>query len=300
MWETVTEQWNTSQLNWRDLLTILVLWLLIYQGFRFLRMTRGARVLAGLVATWVLLTLLSELFDLYLVSWILKGASVFLALALVVIFQPELRRAVVELGSYRLFSSFNEGAKEATEKLADIAQLLSNKRTGALIAIHRGIDLKPIMETGVMLDCRMSEAIIHTIFYPSTALHDGGMVLRLRDEKILAAGCVFPLNQSEFEDRSIGLRHRAAMGVTEESDAIAVVVSEETGQISLAFDGKLERNLKPEALRERLNELMFDNDGDDDDDDDDHEAGADGAGAGGGANAESKKAAASRRNKNDE
>lgn len=254
--------------NWRDGLTILILWWVVYQGYRFFHATPGARVLTGLIAAWIVLTLLSEILDLTLVSWVLKSVSVFLAVAMVVIFQPELRRAVTELGSYRLFSSFNEGAKEATEKLAETVQLLSNKRIGALIAIQRGMDLKPLHETGVELDCRMSEAIIHTIFYPNTALHDGGMVLRLRDERILAAGCVFPLNQREFADRSIGLRHRAAMGVTEESDAIAIVVSEETGAISLAFNGNLERNLKAEALRERLNELLFDGDSDADDDDD--------------------------------
>lgn len=267
MWESLTEHLKLNQFDWRDGLTILVLWVLVYQAYRFLQVTRGVKVLTGLVAAWILLTLVSELLDLYLVSWILKGASVFLVVALVVIFQPELRRAVAELGSYRLFSSFNEGAIEATEKLADIAELLSNKRIGALIAVQRGIDLKPIMETGVLLDCLMSEAIMHTIFFPSTPLHDGGVVLRLRDERILAAGCVFPLNQREFEDRSIGLRHRAAMGVTEESDAIAVVVSEETGHISLAFDGKLERNLKREALRERLNDLLFESDGESEADD---------------------------------
>ena len=272
MWEYLTDHLKLNQFDWRDGLTILVLWVLVYQAYRFLQVTRGVKVLAGMVAAWILLTLVSELLDLYLVSWILKGASVFLAVTLVVIFQPELRRAVAELGSYRLFSSFNEGAIEATEKLADIAELLSNKRIGALIAVQRGIDLKPIMETGVILDCLMSEAMIHTIFFPSTPLHDGGVVLRLRDERILAAGCVFPLNQREFEDRSIGLRHRAAMGVTEESDAIAVVVSEETGHISLAFDGKLERHLKRDALRERLNDLLFESDSEAEGEDQGHDA----------------------------
>ena len=269
MLETITQALGNGvdfvYTNWRDGLTILILWVAVYQGYRFFHATPGARILTGLIAAWIVLTLLSEILELTLVSWVLKSVSVFLAVAMVVIFQPELRRAVTELGSYRLFSSFNEGAKEATEKLSEIVQLLSNKRIGALIAIQRGMDLKPLNETGVELDCRRSEAIIHTIFYPSTALHDGGMVLRLRDERILAAGCVFPLNQREFSDRSIGLRHRAAMGVTEESDAIAIVVSEETGTISLAFNGNLERNLKAEALRERLNELLFSGDSDDDD-----------------------------------
>jgi len=231
---------------------------IIYYGYVFFHATRGARIFTGLVAVWIALTLLSEILKLVVIGWILRSVSVFIVVAMVVIFQPELRRALAELGSNRLFSRFSgEGDQEFIENLCEIVGLLSKKRVGALVAIERGIELKPYLETGVALDCLLSKEILQTIFHTNTALHDGGVVIRLRDERILGAGCVFPLHQQELQDRSIGLRHRAGMGISEESDALAIVVSEETGHISVAFDGELERNLKPEALRERLDELLF-------------------------------------------
>ncbi len=243
---------------WRDAVSILILWVMLYYGYVFFHATRGARIFTGLVAVWIALTLLSELLKLVVIGWILKSVSVFIVVAMVVIFQPELRRALAELGSNRLFSRFGaEGDQEFIENLCEIVGLLSKKRVGALVAIERDIELKPYLETGVALDCLLSKEIIQTIFHSNTALHDGGLIIRLRDERIMGAGCVFPLHQRELKDRSIGLRHRAGLGISEESDALAIVVSEETGHISLAFDGKLERNLKPEALRERLDDLLF-------------------------------------------
>ncbi|MCB1234042.1 MAG: diadenylate cyclase CdaA [Verrucomicrobiae bacterium] len=245
--------------HWRDSLEILLLWAIIYQSYRYFRATRGARIFTGLVGIWIGLTLMSELLSLDVIGWLLKSFSVFLAVALVVIFQPELRRALAELGSHRWFSSFSpEVQREFTEKLSSMVESLSKKRIGALIAIQRGIDLKPYLETGVPLDSRLSSELLQTIFHPGTPLHDGGAVLRIGDERIIGAGCVFPLNQREISDRGVGLRHRAAMGITEESDAIAIVVSEETGAVSLSVEGALERNLDREELSERLNELLHD------------------------------------------
>jgi diadenylate cyclase len=244
--------------HWGDAIEILILWVIFYYGYVFFHATRGARIFTGLVSGWIALTLLSELLELEVIGWILKGVSVFIVIAMVVIFQPELRRALAELGSHRLFSRFSsEADQEFIENLCETIGLLSKKRVGALVAIERAIELKPYLETGVAMDCLLSREIIQTIFHSNTALHDGGVIIRLRDERILAAGCVFPLHQQELQDRSIGLRHRAGMGITEEADAIAIVVSEETGNISLAFDGKLERNLKLEALKERIDELLF-------------------------------------------
>ncbi|MCL4103644.1 UNVERIFIED_CONTAM: hypothetical protein GTU68_059723 [Idotea baltica] len=196
---------------------------------------------------------------------LLAYVSIFLPVALVVIFQPELRRALAELGSHKLFSSFSEQARtEFTEKLVEIAESLSHRRVGALIAIQRSIDLKQYLETGVEMDSRLSTELVSTIFYSGTTLHDGGMIVRLGDERILGAGCVFPLTQREMSDRSVGLRHRASMGITEESDAIALVVSEETGRISIATEGKLEADLSEDELRDRLRELFFVEDEDED------------------------------------
>lgn len=252
--------------HWRHGLEILLLWFIIYQSYRYFRATRGARIFTGLVGGWIALTMLSSALDLNVIGWILEKIAVFLAVALVVIFQPELRRALAELGSHSWFSSFGGAAQqELTEELCDIVRILSRKRIGALIAIQRGIDLRQYLETGVNLDCHINSEIIQTVFHSGTPLHDGGMIVRLSDERILGAGCVFPLNQRELGDRAIGLRHRAAMGITEESDAIAIVVSEETGGISLAHEGSLDRALKPADLHARLTELLFDDEDDEDD-----------------------------------
>jgi len=244
--------------HWRDAVSIGILWFILYYGYVFFHATRGARIFTGLVGGWIALTLVSELLELVVIGWILKSVSVFIVIAMVVIFQPELRRALAELGSHRLFSRFSvEADHEFIGNLCEIIGWLSQKRVGALVAIERDIELKPYLETGVELDCLLSREIVQTIFHPNTALHDGGTIIRLRDERILGAGCVFPLHQQEMKDRSIGLRHRAGLGISEESDAIAIVVSEETGGISLAVEGELERNYKPEPLEERLNELLF-------------------------------------------
>lgn len=244
--------------HWRDAVSIGILWVMLYYSYLFFHATRGARIFTGLVAIWIALTLLSELLKLVVIGWILKSVSVFLVVAMVVIFQPELRRALAELGSSRLFSRFSaEGDHEFIEKLCEIVGLLSKKRVGALFAIERSIELKPYLETGVAMDSLLSKELIQTIFHSNTALHDGGMIIRLRDERIMGAGCVFPLHQRELQDRSIGLRHRAGLGISEETDTVAIIVSEETGNISLAVEGKLERDLTPETLSIRLNELLF-------------------------------------------
>lgn len=244
--------------HWRDAVSIAILWFILYYGYVFFHATRGARIFTGLVGGWIALTLVSELLELVVIGWILKSVSVFIVIAMVVIFQPELRRALAELGSHRLFSRFSAAAdQEFIGNLCEIIGMLSQKRIGALVAIERDIELKPYLETGVELDCLLSREIVQTIFHPNTALHDGGMIIRLRDERILGAGCVFPLYQQEMKDRSIGLRHRAGLGISGESDAIAIVVSEETGGISVAVEGELERNYKPETLEERLSGLLF-------------------------------------------
>ncbi|MEM6279829.1 MAG: diadenylate cyclase CdaA [Verrucomicrobiota bacterium] len=252
--------------HWKHALEVIILSVIIYNTYRYFRATRGARIFTALVGIYIGMTLLSEWLDLSVIGWLLKYVSVFLAIALVIIFQPELRRALAELGSHRFFSSINDDVRERfADDLIEMTETLSGHRTGALIAIERRIDLKQYLETGTELDCVLSPEIVYTIFYSGTTLHDGGMIVRMADERISGSGCVFPLNQRELSDQSIGLRHRAAMGITEESDAIAIVVSEETGNISIAVAGKLERDLEKEEFRERLSELLVNRDHDDDD-----------------------------------
>jgi diadenylate cyclase len=244
--------------HWRQAVEVIILWAIIYHTYRYFRATRGARIFTSLVVLFIGTYLLSRFLELSVIGWLLRYVSVFLAVALVVIFQPELRRALAELGSHRIFSSMTEGARRRlADLLVEVVEHLSRKRVGALIAIERSIDLKQYLETGTAMDCQLTPEIVYTVFHHGTTLHDGGMVVRIGDERIAGAGCVFPLIQRELSDQSIGLRHRAAMGITEESDAIALVVSEETGAISIAVNGRLERDLEGQALRARLDELLL-------------------------------------------
>lgn len=246
--------WNFFSDHWRDGVEILILAALAYHGYLFFRATRGARILTGLLVLLLSLALISLLLELSVISSLLQRFSVFLAIALVIIFQPELRRVLAELGSSRIFS-FNRPDPEALDMLLEAMQQLSSRRCGALFALKRGIDLKPYAESGVELDAVISNELVTTIFQPKTSLHDGGAIID--QGRISAAGCVFPVSQREIQDRAIGLRHRAGMGISEETDAIALVVSEETGALSLCFQGRLEHDLEPAKLRQRINEILI-------------------------------------------
>ena len=247
--------WYFLTKHWRDGVEISILATLAYHGYLFFRATRGARILTGLLVLLLSLALISLLLELSVISSLLQRFSVFLAIALVIIFQPELRRVLAELGSSRIFS-LNRPDPEALDVLMEAMQQLSSRRCGALFALKRGIDLTPYAESGVELDAVISNELITSIFHPKTALHDGGAIID--QGRISAAGCVFPVSQREIQDRAIGLRHRAGMGISEETDAIALVVSEETGALSLCFQGKLEHDLEPTKLRQRINEILID------------------------------------------
>ncbi len=241
--------------HWRDVLEVLILWIGIYQLYRVFRATRGARVLVGLLAIIIVVTLAAYLARLEVIGWIVTRSSLLLAFVLVVIFQPELRSALARLGSSRLFSFSTTERLEFMESFVDATVKLSNKRIGALFAIQRSISLKEHLETGVEIDGEFSAELALTIFFHKTALHDGGMILA--QGRIAGAGCVFPVSRKEIADRSTGLRHRAAIGLTEITDAVVIVVSEETGSISLCLDGELQRNLSKQELRERMEDIFL-------------------------------------------
>lgn len=242
------------QAQWTSGVEIIILGAVIYYIYLYLRGTHGARILIGLALVFLTLTLVSQLLNLEVIGWLLRSISVFLAIALVVIFQPELRRALTELGSHRFFTTVVE-EKETIEVITDAVFELSSKGFGALIAIERDLSLKAIVETGVALDAKFSKELALTVFHPKTVLHDGGMVVA--GDRIVAAACIFPLTQREDLDRNLGLRHRAGLGLGEESDAVSIIVSEETGQVSICHRGAIERNLGVEKFRERLNQLLF-------------------------------------------
>lgn len=240
--------------EWTSGVEIAILAAVIYYIYSYLKGTHGARILIGLALVFLTLTFVSQLLNLEVIGWLLRSISVFLAIALVVIFQPELRRALTELGSHRFFTSPSQ-ERETVEDITDTVFELASKGFGALIAIERDINLKGFIETGVPIDAKFTKELVLTIFHPKTVLHDGGMVVS--GDRIVAAACIFPLTQREDLDRNLGLRHRAGLGLGEESDAITLVVSEETGQVSICHAGRIERNLGVEKFRLRLSQLLF-------------------------------------------
>jgi len=239
---------------WASGLEILILSSILYNLYLYLRGTHGARILIGLALVFLTLTFISQLLDLSVLGWLLRSFSVFLAIALVVLFQPELRRALNELGSHHFFTTALQ-RREAIEEISDVMFDLSSKGFGALIALERDISLKPVSESGVALDADFSKELLLTIFHPKTVLHDGGVIVS--GDRIVAAGCIFPLTQRDDLDRTLGLRHRAGLGLSEESDTIALVVSEENGQVSICHSGVIERNLSFERFRKRLSQLLL-------------------------------------------
>ena len=253
--------WESLQNHWKDGIEILILAVAIYQIYRAFRATRGARILVGLVVILITVTLLLSRFEFQVITWLVQRAAILLVFSLPIIFQPELRNALAKLGSSRLFSFSNKSQLDFVEVFEDSVVTLSKKRIGALFAIERDISLKPYEETGVVLNADYSPELAMTVFFPKTPLHDGGMVIS--NKKMSTAACVFPVSQKELSDRSIGLRHRAAIGVTEETDCVAVIVSEETGAISICMDGVLERNLGEAKFRARMAQIFLTNDSQD-------------------------------------
>lgn len=240
--------------HWRDAIEITILWVAIYCSWLSFRGTRGANVLTGLAALFLTLWMLSVFFELQVIGWLLGYLSAFLVFALLVIFQPELRRGLAALGSHRLLNTSTQN-RETIEVLSEMTFDLANRQLGALIAVERDTNIDTYAETGVEIDCHLSPEVAVSIFFPKTPLHDGGLIVR--NDRILSAACVFPVSQRVDLDRTLGTRHRAAIGLTEESDAVVIVVSEETGIVSVCHRGIIERNFDPESFKQRLGELLL-------------------------------------------
>lgn len=243
---------------WGSALEIVLLATVFYQAHRYFRGTRGARVLAGLTLFVVAFALLGQVFQLPVIRSLVTWWATSLPVILVVLFQPELRRSLADLGSRALLTRRKQEAR-SLDALCDCLFVLASRHVGALVAIERGIGLRTYAETGVAIDATFSPELLQTIFHPKTALHDGGVILR--DERIVAAACIFPVTQRESLDRSFGLRHRAGLGLAEETDAAAIVVSEETGSVSLCFDHAVDRGLTRPELRRRLGKILLEGGG---------------------------------------
>jgi len=245
--------WSFLPSIWRPALEILILAVTIYYAFRFLRGTRGWPVVIGFVVVLLTLTLVTTVLDLKVLRLLLGTFSAFFAVAVLVIFQPELRRMLAELGNLPFFASVSE-QRESIEVIVQTAERLADIRIGALIAIEQSIQLQEAVESGIRVDCDATPEMLETIFFPNNAIHDGGVIIK--GDRIAYAACIFPLTQRQDLNKSLGTRHRAAIGLSEETDAVIVVVSEESGLISHAYKGQLVRGVTPEELRSFLTAVI--------------------------------------------
>jgi diadenylate cyclase len=244
-------EWTLQNLL-RFVVEITILTVTFYYAFMFIRGTRGWPVVIGF-SVILGLTLLSRAFQLEVLSFLLQYFITILAVAVLVIFQPELRRMLAELGNLPLFYTARE-QRENIEVIVQAAERLAEARIGALIAIEQSIQLQEVVESGIMVDCEATPEMVETIFFPNNAIHDGGIIIK--GDRIAFAACIFPLTQRQDLNKSLGTRHRAAIGLTEETDAVVVAVSEETGAMSYAYKGHLVRGVTAEELRSFLTSVF--------------------------------------------
>jgi diadenylate cyclase len=245
--------WHFIQDVWRPALEMFILAVGIYYASRFVRGTRGWPVVIGFVILLVALALGATLLNLTVLRWILDKASVFIILGALVIFQPELRRMLGELGNLPLFATAHE-QRESIEVIIQTCERLADVKIGALVAVEQSIQLQEAVESGIPVDCEATPEMLETIFFPNNAIHDGGVIIK--GDRIAYAACIFPLSQRQDLNTSLGTRHRAALGLSEETDAVVVAVSEETGAISHAYKGQLVRGVTIEELRAFLTSVL--------------------------------------------
>lgn len=248
--------WTAITGVWRPVVEISLLTIVIYYVCVLVRGTRGASVVTGFITVMLVATFTTTVLQLEVLNLLLKGFFTFMAIAVVVIFQPELRHILAELGNKPLFGMVRE-QRENIEVIIQAAARMAEMRIGALMAFQQTIHLQDIVQTGVPIDCEASPEMLETIFFPNNAIHDGGVVIK--GDRIAFAACIFPLTQRQDLNPSLGTRHRAAIGLSEESDAVVVVVSEETGSISYAYKGHLVRGLSEERLRAFLTAVFVKN-----------------------------------------
>ncbi len=242
--------------DWRALLQMALLFCMVYLAMYHLRNTHGSLVMAGLLMFIGSLWCLARALDLDVISQLLEMILGSLFLMLMIIFQPELRRALARLGSLAILE--NRRRKELINEVIAAVLVMAKRKCGALIVIECKGKLQQLIDDAVILDAKVNASMLESIFYPNSPLHDGAVIIR--DDRIVAARVILPLSGSENISRRLGTRHRAALGIAEESDAVTVLVSEESGAISIGHDGKLYRDLSPEELHKMLDTLIVQKD----------------------------------------
>lgn len=239
---------------WKPLLEISILAVFFYYIILFIRGTPIIPVLKVLVLLFIGFFIAQKL-QLHTINWVLTKLFAILVVALLIIFQPELRRALVHLGEGPFLGFSGVSKENVIDEITEAVLIMSRRKIGALIAIEKEIGLKNYILTGVKLNSMLSSELIMSIFMPNTPLHDGGIIIQ--EDVVAAAACIFPLSQSLGLDRVMGTRHQAAIGLTEETDSMVFIVSEETGTISLAYRGKLSRGLDEKGIRRILTNIYL-------------------------------------------
>lgn len=249
-----------STITFLDIVDILIVAFILYKLYMGVKDTRALALFKGIIILLVI-TLLSKVLQLYVIYWLLQKLMTMMLIALPVVFQPELRRALEHLGRGRLFKKNSFLNTEETEvlltHLANTASALSQNKIGALMVIERDTGLGDYADTGIKIDGLVSSEFLINVFIPNTPLHDGATIIR--GNRVVAAGCLLPLTDDRTLNKELGTRHRAAIGMTEQTDSVVIVVSEETGIISLAREGRLTRYLDKETLKDTLRPLLKDN-----------------------------------------
>jgi diadenylate cyclase len=243
-------------IGWLDLADILVVSILIYEVLKLIRGTRAVQMAVGGLFL-VGLFYGSRWFHLDTVNWLIRNLFGYVVFAVIVLFQSDIRRALAHLGRAPFFRWFAkpEAAEDSIEELVVAASMLSSQRIGAIIAVERQIGLRNYIEGGIPLDARLTYDLILSIFQPKSPLHDGAVIVQ--EDRVAAAACFLPLTVNPKLGKELGSRHRAAIGLTEENDSVAIVVSEETGALSIVADGQIERSLTVDELRARLRSLVL-------------------------------------------
>jgi len=242
------------QIRWQDMVDVILMSIIVYRLLLIIKGTKAAHMLIGL-GLLLMASLLSGYFELYTVDWMIQSFWAQIVIAIIILFQPEIRGALAQMGEAQIFRNLTSAEElKSLDEIVRATISLANKKIGALIAIERDTSLKDFVEMGTPLDAKVTKEILLSIFHPTSPIHDGAVVIK--DNRIIAAGCFLPITMAPDISKALGTRHRAGLGLSEETDAVIVVVSEETGMVSMATHGKLDTHLDMGTLRDILTDLF--------------------------------------------
>jgi diadenylate cyclase len=242
------------QIRWQDIVDIIVMSIIVYRLLLMIKGTKAAHMLIGL-GVLLVASLLSRYFELYTVDWLIQSFWSQIVIAIIILFQPEIRRALAQMGETQFIHALTSAEElKSLDEIVKASIALSNRKIGALIAIERDTSLRDFVEIGTPLDGKVSKELLLSIFHPTSPIHDGAVVIK--GNRIVAAGCFLPITMNTEVSKTLGTRHRSGIGLSEETDAVVIIVSEETGTVSMAMNGKLESPLDMGMLRDILTDLF--------------------------------------------